>query len=536
MACPALLEAFRDPAFYPEPTQHVEIRETHASIVFLIDHYAYKIKKAVHFGFLDYATLERRQVFCTEELRLNRRLAPAVYLEVLALHRTPQGYRFAGNGPVVEYVLKMQRLPDQASLAARLARQAVTPQTMEALAHRLALFHAPPGPLDATPGYGTLRQVMADWEENFVQTLPYIGRTIAQQDYDQITQAVTSFMSRHANWFAQRVQRGHIRDCHGDLRAEHVYVLDGQIHIIDCIEFSASLRFIDVASEIAFLAMDLERLGSPALAGHFVQAYVAVTGDLTLYRILDFYRCYRAYVRGKVTSLRLQEALPEPERCAVQQTAAQVFLLAARYARRCVQPVCLLSTGLIGSGKSTLAAGVATALDAPLLSSDRLRKVQAGLAPHTRQHVAYGTGLYNVATTRQTYDALADLARQHLSQGQSVVLDASFASRAERRRLATLAGDLGAACYLLECTAPEAVLRQRLEQRSRQSTAVSDGRLEILEQFRSAYEPVLPDEPLCHLRLDTTQDTSRCVQHVLAALTGGSAIEADRMSQQSIAE
>ncbi|MGE3540358.1 MAG: AAA family ATPase [Candidatus Tectimicrobiota bacterium] len=530
MRCSALVEALRHPEFYPEPTRHVEIRETHASLVFLTEHYAYKLKKAVNFGFLDYSTLARRQFCCHEELRLNRRLAPSVYVDVLALHQTPQGYSWHGPGPIVDYVLKMRRLPEQANLEALLRQHAVPPQTMARLAQRLATFHALPAALPAAQTYGTLRQVEADWQDNFVQTLPWTGKTLTLLDYEQIQQAVQLFLQRHADWFARRLADGHIRDCHGDLRAEHVYVLDGDIQMIDCIEFSPALRFIDVASDIAFLAMDLERLGFPGVAAQFVQAYVAATDDVTLYRLLDFYRCYRAYVRGKVTSLRLQEALAAQDRPNVQHAAAQAFCLALRYARRCVRPVCLLTTGLIGSGKSTLATGVATALDAVLLSSDRLRKTQAGLVPETRQHVAYGVGLYSAETTRQTYETLAALARQHLSQGQSVVLDASFARRAERQRLAELARDLGAACAVLECVVPEAVLRQRLEQRSRQSGAVSDGRVEILSQFRAAYEPLQADEALKHLRLDMTQDLRTCVQDVLARVT---ADDDDNLSPQS---
>lgn len=533
MSGSTVAEALRQPEVYPEPTAHVEMCETHASQVFLTEHYAYKIKKPVNFGFLDYSTLERRRFFCTEELRLNQRLAPSIYLEVLALRQTPQGYRFQGAGPIVEYVLKMRRLPVQASLDTLLARQAVPVQTMEALAQRLAAFHAAPVALEPGQDYGTLRQVEADWHDNFAQTLPYVGATLAASAYARLQQAVSTFTSRHANWFAQRVTEGRIRDCHGDLRAEHVYVLDGQIHMIDCIEFSPPLRFIDVASEVAFLAMDLERLGFAGSARDFVQAYVAATSDVTLYRLLDFYRCYRAYVRGKVASLRLQPDLPEPQRLEVRRAAAQAFRLAVRYAGRCLQPLCIMTTGLIGSGKSTLAASVAAVLDAPLLSSDRLRKEQAGLAPETRQHVAYGTGLYDAGTTQQTYKALLDLAQQHLREGQSVVLDASFARRAERLRLAQEARQLGAVCCLLECYAPEAVIRQRLEKRSQQAASISDGRVEILPQFQRAYEPVQSDEPLWHRRLDTTGEKGQVVQAALATLAEAREAQSDIVSDEA---
>jgi len=517
----ALLDALRNPAFYPDPTQHVEVRETHASVVFLTDHYAYKIKKPVNLGFLDYSTLARRHFFCTQELRLNRRLCPDVYLDVMALRREPHGYSFSGHGPVVEYALKMRRLPDTSTLAALLRHDTVAPQTIQALAQRLAAFHAASPPPPPVQQYGTLTQVQADWQENFAQTASCIGITLSQQDYDQIHHAVTTFTAQHADWFAQRVHEGRIRDCHGDLRAEHVYVIDGQIHILDCIEFAPRFRFIDVASEVAFLAMDLDRLRFPRAARQFVQAYVASSADVTLYRLLDFYRCYRAYVRGKVISILLQEAPPGQECPQGQHDAADAFQLAARYAMRCVQPLLILTTGLIGSGKSTLAAGVAAALDAHVFSADRVRKERAGLTPETPQRVAYGTGLYSAATTQQTYDALADLARQSLTRGESVMLDASFAKRAERVRMTALARALGAECYLLECLAPEQAIRKRLEQRQRAAMSISDGRWDIFTQFQHSYEPVQEDEPAWHVRLDTTQDMAQCVQQALGAIEEG---------------
>ena len=240
-----------------------------------------------------------------------------------------------------------------------------------------------------------------------------------------------------------------------------------------------------------------------------------------LYRLLDFYRCYRAYVRGKVTSIRLHEAPPPQERTGLERQATHCFILAARYAARLTRPLLIMTTGLIGSGKSSVAEGVAQALGFQVFSSDWVRKERAGLQPETPQRVAYGAGIYGTSASRGTYDVLADLAREALLHGRSVVLDAAFSKQAERQRMATLADEVGADLFLLECLAPEDVIRHRLETRVRAPESISDGRWEIFPQFQRDYEPVQEIEPACHIRLDTTQCIELCVQQALAAIQEG---------------
>jgi aminoglycoside phosphotransferase family enzyme/predicted kinase len=518
MSDAALRQALQNPALYPDPTTTVEVRETHISMVFLTEQYAYKIKKPVELGFLDFSTLDRRHFYCEQELTLNRRLSTDVYLEVIPLYRDQHHYTFVGNRPVAEYVLKMRRLPEDCSLPALLQQGLVTAETVEALAQRLATFHqAHPLP-GGSEQYGSPDQVRDDWEENFAQTTDSIDHTITQQTYAHIRQAVTTFLTQHAAWFTERQHCGHVRDCHGDLRAEHIYFEPGHIQIIDCIEFNQRFRYIDVASEVAFLAIDLERLGAPELANHFVRAYAQFSEDASLYRLLDFYRCYRAYVRGKVTSMRLHQPLPPIQRAPLQQRAETFFALAARYATRLTRPLLLLTTGLIASGKSTVAAGVAAALDLRIWRSDAIRKELAGLHPEASGRDTYGAGLYSAASTHQTYAALEDRARTTLKQGQAVLLDAAFSKRAERQQMVTLAQEVGADCCLLECLAPAEVLRARLRQREHASTSISDAREDILAPFQRDYEPVQPDEGMCHIPLETTQPIAQCVLQALAAL------------------
>jgi aminoglycoside phosphotransferase family enzyme/predicted kinase len=513
-----LREALQDAARYPEPTTTIKVRETHISLVFLTDRFAYKFKKPVNLGFLDFSTLAQRQFYCQQELTLNRRLSSGVYLAVVALHRDKQHYSFHDHGEVVDYAVKMRRLPTNSSLQALLQQDAVTPEMIQALTRRLVTFHADhPIALSSEP-YGTWERVMVDWEENFVQTVGSIGRTLSRQTYLQIQQAVTTFMTRHQGWFAQRVRDGHIRDCHGDLRAEHIYFEPDQLQIIDCIEFNHRFRFIDVTSEVAFLAVDLERLGAAALARHFVRDYVQHSGDVSMYRLLDFYCCYRAYVRGKVTAIRLQADPPLELRALLQRRAESYFTLAAQYAGRLSRPCLLVMTGLIASGKSTVAQEIAAALDLELFSSDRLRKELAGIPPETSQRAAYGADLYSAAMTQQTYDALAMRARQALGRGCSVILDASFAKRKARQRMAALAQELQARYCVLECWASEATLRERLRAREHMSTSISDAREWLLSQFQRDYEPVQVDEAAYCVRLDTTQGLHQCVQQALASI------------------
>jgi uncharacterized protein len=511
-------EALQDPAVYPEPTTTVEVRETHISLVFLTDRFAYKIKKPVNLGFLDFSTLDQRRFYCEQELTLNRRLSSGVYVEVVTLRQDHQHYMFSDHGQLVDYAVKMRRLPEGRSLEALLRQDQVTPTMIDTLARRLADFHAD-HPLPASSeSYGTLERVRADWEENFAQTADAIGRSLSQQDSMTIQQAVILFTSRHADWFAQRVLDGRIRDCHGDLRAEHVYFEPGQMQIIDCIEFNQRFRFIDVSSEVAFLAVDLERLGALGWAHRFVRAYVHYSSDVALYRLLDFYRCYRAYVRAKVTSMRLQASPPPELRSQLQRRAESYYRVAAHYAERLTRPMLLLTMGLIASGKSTVAQGIATALDLELFSSDRVRKELAGVTPETSQRAAYGEGLYQITATQRTYDALADRARQVLSRGDSVVLDASFAKRAERQRMLALAQEMKAECYVLECWVPEAVLRARLRARECSPASISDAREEILSQFQRDFEPLQAEEGAEKVRLDTTEHPEQCIQEALAAI------------------
>ncbi len=328
---PALVQALLTPEAYPHCPREVKLVQTQMSFIFLIGDYVYKVKKAVDLGYLDYTTLERRKHFCHQELILNRRLCPDVYLEVVAITEENGKISVGGGGEVIEYAVKMRQLPQERTMDQMLRSNQVSKEMVAMVAQRLADFHqhAETGPQIAS--YGDLPIVVTNTEENFAQTEKYIGVSIAKEKYEAIKRYTDNFIEKNASLFRQRAERGRVRDCHGDLHAAHVCFTDG-ICIFDCIEFNERFRYCDVASEIAFLAMDLDYHGRPDLSRHFVKSYEEFSGDRELGLLLDFYKCYRAYVRGKVESFKLDDPLiPKEERARVLAVAQSYFDLAESY-------------------------------------------------------------------------------------------------------------------------------------------------------------------------------------------------------------
>ncbi len=490
----ALLEALTRPEAFPVALagdRAVEVIQTHASAVLLAGDRAYKLKKPKDFGFFDYSTPALRRHFCAEEVQLNARLAPPVYLgvaPVLALPdgrarfgatlpaaRTPQPGTAVDGGTVVDYAVVMVRLPEEATLESLVRAGAPRPVLLEvlaAVARRVAAFHATTHTDRHIARFGARDVIGGNWEENFTQMRPYVGRALDAATYDRITGYVRRFLAERAPLFASRVRAGRIRDCHGDLRLQHVYALGPQDHpgeqlaIIDCIEFNERFRFGDVAGEVAFLTMELDAAGRPELARAFVDAHVAETGDETLRELLPFYACYRACVRGKVLALQSDEPeVPPAQREAAQRQAAGLFGLADRYASGPTRPLLVLVGGLMGSGKSTLAAALHRELGWALSSSDTTRKRLAQLDPALPQAAGFGEGLYSPEWTAHTYQALLAEAGAALASGRSALLDATFARRSDRQAAAHLTAACGARAVFLECSCPPEVALQRLASR-----------------------------------------------------------------------
>jgi aminoglycoside phosphotransferase family enzyme/predicted kinase len=491
----ALIAALSCPEAYPDRPSRVSMCQTHISWLFFTERLVYKVKKPVDFGFLDFTTLESRKFFCDQEVRLNRRLAPEVYLGVVEVKAHEGRIRLGGPGKTIDYAVQMHRLPEDRMLPTLLAEGRVTVDTMRRLARLVAEFHAQSETGGAIDQAGTVATVLANWQENFDQTRPYLGFPLPQETYDKVRDRVLAFCRVGEELFGQRIAAGRIRDGHGDLRAEHICLTE-PIAIFDCIEFNCRFRHGDVAADVAFLAMDLDERGYPDLSRTFIDAYIESSGDHSLLRVLDFYKCYRACVRAKVECFRLDDPMiTAGEKRTALHAAYRYGQLAARYADALQRPWLLISCGLMGTGKSMLAETLAQRLDLQVLSSDVTRKRLAGLQPTAPSRAGYGEGPYTDEWTEATYAHLFQEAEQLLSRGQSVLIDASFQRACHRRHAMQLARRLGAAFCVLECGCPEDEIRRRLQARAACGGAVSDGRWELIAQQRQAFEPLFEVPP-----------------------------------------
>jgi aminoglycoside phosphotransferase family enzyme len=297
-----LLAFLQDPASYPHRPEHVELVQTHASYVALAGDTVYKVKKPVNLGFLDFSTLKKRHHFCHEEVRLNRRLCTDLYEGVVAIQQTPSGLAFAGDEapdqePALDYAVRMKRLPDEAFLLNLLHRGALRADHLDRIAERLADFYAGQTPAEAVSEWGAVDRLRVSTDENFEQTAAFVGDLITPPAYDVLRSYTDRFYADHAALFERR-RAGHILDCHGDLHLDHIHLTDERVCIYDCIEFNERFRYIDVANDVAFLAMDLDFNDRPDLARYFIERLTRLLDDPDLPRLATFYQCYRAYVRG----------------------------------------------------------------------------------------------------------------------------------------------------------------------------------------------------------------------------------------------
>jgi hypothetical protein len=327
-----VVKALLNPETYPEKPSKVELIQTHISFVFLTDTLVYKVKKAVNFGFLDFSTLEKRRVFCEKELNLNRRLCPDIYLEVVPINKA-ESIKIKGAGETVEYALKMKRLPQERIMTTLIKENKVTKQTVDEIAHIVTQFHSKAQTNPAINEFGSLKIVKTNWDENFSQTQKYINQTITQEQHASLQSKINNFMKNNQTLFEGRIARNFIRDCHGDLHSGNIFITE-KICIFDAIEFNDRFRYSDVASDVAFLAMDLDYQQRPDLATHFIQRYIEYSKDHQLKQLLPFYKCYRAYVRGKVISFKLDDPnITKQEKETAIQQAQAYFKLATEYAK-----------------------------------------------------------------------------------------------------------------------------------------------------------------------------------------------------------
>ena len=509
---PELVKALLEPKAYPEAPPRIEFIQTQMSFVFLTDDYAYKVKKPVNLGYLDYTTLEKRHFYCQKEVELNRRLCPDVYLGVVPVTRDKEHILIGGRGEVIEYAVKMRRLPQEAMLDVLLTRNQVSPEMLTAVAQKLVAFHQSAETNAHISAFGDIKTIKQNTEENFSQTEKYIGKTISQDKYQHIKYYTDSFIKENASLFRRRIKEGRIRDCHGDLHAAHICFTNG-ICIYDCIEFNDRFRYCDVASEVAFLAMDLDHYGRADLSRSFAHAYIDSSRDTDLRQLLNFYKCYRAFVRGKVEGFKLYDPYIAPdEKRQAMEKAVGYFELAHAYTRS--RPVLFITTGLVGTGKTFLAEALAKRLGLAVISSDVTRKQLAGIPVTEHRFNELNTGIYSAEFSRKTYDRMFSAARDILNDGGSVILDASFIKAEERLKARQLAKKMGADFFIIECTLDEESIKKRLAQRLEVGSA-SDGRWEIYQPQKKQFQPVVEVPPQNHVIIDTAKPVEENIRQVL---------------------
>ena len=510
-----LFRAMAEPAFYPHAVEGPLQIETHISKVFLTGLYAYKIKKPVDLGFVNFSSLGRRRFFCEQEVLLNQRLTDDVYLGVLPIGYDGRRFQIGTCAEAVEYAVKMRQLPAALTLHNLLATGRIGSGDLDRLAVKLANFHRNARHVLDSTGRS---HAQAACTENFRQILPYIGKILDAGRYDYVRAATFNFFIRNRHLFDNRIASGHFRDGHGDLRAEHVYFTEGgHIQVMDCIEFNEHLRVVDTASDLAFLIMDLEFRQKSKVARDLLQTYYRHCDDPGLPALIDFFKCYRAMVRCKVNCIQLASRELSHRQHNTLATDAQCYLyLAFFYARRFSRPMVWVFCGLPGSGKSTLASRLADFLAIGNHNSDRVRKTLHGIAPLAHTALPADEGIYTAEETRKVYDALYAMARKAIREGCSLILDATYSASSNRDKLRNLADDSGARILFAECRAGDDELQRRLEQRET-APSVSDARPEHFGVLKTRFEPLTEVPPAQHIALDTTQSVDVCLRHLLTA-------------------
>jgi hypothetical protein len=467
-----LIGALGRPEAYPHPAEDIEIRQTHISVVALAGPYAYKVKKPVDLGFLDFTTMERRLHFCREEVRLNRRLASDVYLGVVPIVEADGGLVVDGDGDPIDYAVKMRRLPDRATLLERLGRHELECGTLCDLGRRVAAFHADAASGPAIARFGGWEVVAGNARENLEQSRRYVGLCLSEPVFDRLSALLEESLDALRPLIEARARDPVPRDTHGDLHLDHVYLFPDEdaprdLVVIDCIEFSERFRYADPVADMAFLAMDLTFHGRSDLGRAFVDAYFDASGDGSGRALLPFYVAYRAAVRAKVEGMTAAETeVPEVERSvAIARARGQWLLALAQLEVPERRPALVLVGGLPGTGKSTLAEMLGREAGFQVVSSDRVRKELAGLSPETPAQAAFGGGMYSPEWHDRTYAECLERAEKLLFDGKRVIVDASFREAHRRRTFLQAALRWGVRPVVLVCTAAEETVRHRMAAR-----------------------------------------------------------------------
>jgi len=496
-----LIAALTDPAVFGPGCKGVRHLETHISHVLLTGAFAYKIKKPVDLGFLDFTTLAQRKFYCEQELRLNRRLAPAIYLGVVAITGSVDRPALGGAGPVVEYAVKMREFAQEALASRMLAGRSLGAAHVDALAAEVAAFHGRVETAGEGTRFGSPDTILRVALQNFDSIQPMRDDPADRERQDGLRAWTEREHALRLATFERRKADGFVRECHGDLHLNNIAVIDGEVTVFDCIEFNDELRWIDVMSEIAFTTMDLADRGRPDLAHRFVNAYLESTGDYAGLAVFPFYLVYRAMVRAKIACLRLGQLEPGDERTALVAEYRGYVDLATHYARA-PHPALVVTHGLSGSGKTTLTQGLLEWIGAIRIRTDVERKRLHGLDARARSGSQLDEGLYAADATGRTYRRALELAEAVAAAGGVAIVDGTFLKRWQRDLFRARAAELGLPFVILAFTASDATLRARIVERAQRATDASEADLGVLDGQLRAREPLGADERVYAVDID----------------------------------
>lgn len=511
-----MIRSLTDPTLHDESCSHVRVIETHISYVLLTGRFAYKIKKPVNLGFLDFTTLPARHFYCERELELNRRLAPAIYLRVVAITGTIDRPRIGGDGPAIEYAVQMREFAQAGLLTHVLERGDLTRAHIDRLASAVAAFHRAATAADAESRFGSAATIRDLAIENFTEIDPLVDDEGDRRMVAELRRWTEREHALRVGQFAERQRRGFVHECHGDLHLGNIALVDGAVTIFDCIEFNENMRWSDVMADVAFVVMDLEDRGRPELAARFLNAYLERTGDYDGIQVLRFYVVYRAMVRAKIAYMRASQA----QDVATRQTniaECREYLLLAQRCATVVTPAIVITHGPTGSGKTTRSQDLIESMGVVRIRTDVERKRLQGLEPDARSESPLNAGLYSAAQTERTYGAIAAHARAIVSAGYPVLADGTFLRADERQRFRALADELHAPFAIVDFVAPADMLRARVERRRLSARDASEADVHVLEyQLQTAEALTASERALTVTCEGDTQSLHRRLVHMLA--------------------
>lgn len=492
---PQLIRSLMNPECYDHPVEKISLLQTHISWVILTGPFAYKIKKPVSLGFVDFSTLEKRQYYCAEELRLNQRFAPELYLEVMPLTGTATEPTWNGEGEPIEYAVKMVQFPEEALLSRPTNTKSISPEQVDQFAQDVALFHQHAPVAKTGDSFGTPERIVEVARANFLhlRSMPDIPEEMKRR-LQNLNEQNERQCERLKPIFEKRRLSGFVRECHGDMHLGNMIFLDGKISLFDCIEFNEHFRWIDVLDEVAFCVMDWEFRGRPDLAGRFLNAYLENSGDYEGLEVFPFYLSYRAMVRAKVAAIRTQQTPLESEaRSSILKECAD-YLTLAEHDAESSSPVLIITHGFSGSGKSWGTLQLVEELGAVRIRSDVERKRLFGMKSLEKSDAGSGEDIYSPAATRLTYTRLENLAKSVLKARFSVIVDATFLKRENRELFKNLARQLGVPLVILDFQTPVSILRERVLKRHRDQSDASEADLAVLENQLKSAEPFTESE------------------------------------------